>query len=365
MPNYSCIACSEVIPEQKARIHCDICPNFDLCANCYVVGAQAGNHASYHPTTLVKVSGVMSPSMNPPLPPRRPVPSPSQPPSAQVNTPPQRSQYTQQYNNTTPTYPQSSFQSSSALPSPSEPPQNFSAGLRWQILFNGTQPTPEFIALMDAIFQHLDIGRTGYLTPEVYSSFLDVQGYMIEQNVWKKSLSATFGQTKEDMADYEWKSSLDNFSIEHIMVPRSQQPNNDMDNLANSFGGLLNNNLRNIISSTQPRSVSGGQMPLMTRKGFIDITTIEVLYDPSTSWNNLKRALATYGIWVERGPMPRDVLPAYPPPAILERVQRISELAMYKAQTAINAKHAESKLRLKGQQAALDLLDPPVRYYHY
>jgi hypothetical protein len=49
---YTCYGCTEQIPPAKARIHCEICPNYDLCANCFVVGQATRNYAPYHPTIL-------------------------------------------------------------------------------------------------------------------------------------------------------------------------------------------------------------------------------------------------------------------------------------------------------------------------
>ncbi len=60
----------------------------------------------------------------------------------------------------------------------------------WQSLLeiDGT-PTPVFVALMSTIFGHLDPEHTGYLRPETYSAFLDVQGYDLDLN----SCRLTFG----------------------------------------------------------------------------------------------------------------------------------------------------------------------------
>jgi hypothetical protein len=57
---------------------------------------------------------------------------------------------------------------------------------KWEPLFEeDSTSTPNFIALMSTIFSHLDPDHTGYLSPEIYSGFLDVQGYKLEANICK------------------------------------------------------------------------------------------------------------------------------------------------------------------------------------
>ena len=53
----------------------------------------------------------------------------------------------------------------------------------WEALFEeDATPTPIFIALMSTIFSLLDPEHTGFLSPERYSEFLEIQGCM-ESNV--------------------------------------------------------------------------------------------------------------------------------------------------------------------------------------
>ena len=61
--------------------------------------------------------------------------------------------------------------------------QTHSAALTgWQPFFNNTAPTAFGMAFFNEIFNHLDINRTGLLTPEQYSDFLDVIGHSLDQN---------------------------------------------------------------------------------------------------------------------------------------------------------------------------------------
>ncbi len=177
----------------------------------------------------------------------------------------------------------------------------------------------------------------------------------------KTNLKPTFGQNREDMADAELKTTLDNFSIDHVMQKRPGAPHNDM---AQMMGNLSNFNISSIISSVTIPSVSGGMMPLISRRGFIDLTSLETIYDPSVGWGNLNRALKAYGIWRERGPIPREALPGFPPQSVLDQVKRVRELAEYKAKETLDALHVKSMIEAQGRQNAIDLVsDRRYRYY--
>jgi hypothetical protein len=239
---FTCNGCSEQIPPNKARIHCEICPNYELCASCFVVGQATHNHVSYHPTTLIRTSGL---SNSPSLPPPPPLPARTSvvgtpaapvyqqtppiegtlhsqstyaplPANATIYAPPGNVQQNvnYQYPALTQNYqaPQLAFSgqapqqqyATSPIPQaygiPQQPPQNSqsqspsqapqvnqsrSPSHAWQPLFDGELPTQSFVDLMTAFFVHLDPRRTGTLTPEVYSSFLDAQGYETKHNVCK------------------------------------------------------------------------------------------------------------------------------------------------------------------------------------
>ncbi len=106
-------------------------------------------------------------------------------------------------------------------------------------------------------------------------------------------------------------------------------------------------------------------MPLLTLKGFIDITAVEVLSDPSKEWGNLQRALKKYRLsqfegWLD---LPRHVLPEYPDARMLQRVRKVSEFAKARDEQLLAATMAEMQLRKQGRQNALDLLDDRRYYY--
>jgi hypothetical protein len=145
MSLYFCNGCTELIPAQKARVQCQECHNYDLCANCAILGTITGVHLSSHRTALHRTSGFASVPPPPPPPARNPTTGP-----AGVSPDPR------------------------GQPTPS-----------WSQFFNGQtwQHTDSFAQLTAAIFAQLDIGRTGYMTPEAHSGLLDLLGTPLHENI--------------------------------------------------------------------------------------------------------------------------------------------------------------------------------------
>ncbi|KAF1991069.1 hypothetical protein K402DRAFT_389269 [Aulographum hederae CBS 113979] len=424
---YTCHACGEEIPPSKALIRCEICQSFDLCANCFVTGRTAQSHTPYHPTKLFKRSELVE-LPPPPLPPR---PSSTNPPFNSTPQPPQKftpatttfgnspqqhqyytppsgqpspAQYTvppppplpapynaygqpQELQAASPhpyNYPPPSADTpqhyqayaSNTSPAPPQPPRPVSSsshpqgpgsGLSlWSILFDGEIPTQAFVQLMTAFFTHLDPQRKGTLTPEVYSSFLDAQGYATEHNVWKMSLTPVFGVTAESHADSQIRAAFENFSIEHQLAPRPVSDNasaSSIDRLRSSVSSYTISGQHHSPAS----SSSDNMMPLLTFRGFVDITAVEVLGDPSKGWLDLNRALRAYQlpIWKERGDLPRNCLPEFAPPRVTERIKRIQQEAERKAREKLDALKAQHMLEAQANQNALDLIDGPQYVYRY
>lgn len=149
------------------------------------------------------------------------------------------------------------------------------------------------------------------------------------------------------------------------MAPRQRAP--PTNNMNNTFGRMsLYESVHQHITQATARQLSSGQMPLLTRKGFIDVTTLEVLADPSKGWGNLNRALRAYRLWQERGPIPRERLPAFPPQEILDHAKRVAEMAQYKAEVKLANLRAYSNLAKQGRDHAVELTRPDRdRYYYY
>lgn len=177
MSNFICNGCREQILPQKARFHCQTCPDYDFCANCYVVGQVSGNHSSLHPTALLKNSGLRNRS------------SKSEANATLAPGKGQSSSTSQGANLANPQQqPSSSGQSSSnqSQPTGRQAPVtgHNTAPPAWGPLYNpDSTPTPLFVSVIEQIFSRLDLSRTGYLTPEAYSAFQDAQGCAPNLNI--------------------------------------------------------------------------------------------------------------------------------------------------------------------------------------
>lgn len=107
-------------------------------------------------------------------------------------------------------------------------------------------------------------------------------------------------------------------------------------------------------------------MPLLTHKGFVDITTVEALCDPSRHWGCFARVLRMYDVgpvvagW---GAIPRGVLPEAADPRMLARVASVQAFAGAQAKREVAATHARLKLQAQGRANALDLIDDNRYYY--
>jgi len=228
---YTCGGCTDQIPTNRARISCRSCLNYHLCANCFVIKQFSRPHIDRHPTLVNKESGLVV--STPPSPPNPPQPiqaaeteldvpvanwgalwslmkaplekkskkgSPDE--HAKTATPidlenikvppttgdgeakealldPPKTPFT-----SFPPSPPRSIRRNTEPEVGSAP--SYPQPAEWELLFEeDCTPTPNFIALMSTIFSHLDPGHTGYLSPETYSGFLDVQGYKLEGNICK------------------------------------------------------------------------------------------------------------------------------------------------------------------------------------
>ncbi|KAF7362757.1 Oleate hydratase [Mycena venus] len=202
-------------------------------------------------------------------------------------------------------------------PSDTSSPQHIPNG--WGPFFHeDLSPTSVFTQLMDSIFTYLDAGRTGYLTPEAYSRFLTDQGYAKKENIWKANLDCLadwVGETKEKPADAALKRHFDLFSIEYVLRKRASSLERDLRSLG----------LATPICTSESSSTSGGAMPLLTRKGFIDVTAIETLCDPSRHWGNISRIRKLYDLPAVHGwgDLPRSVLPSMPDQRMVKHVAAI------------------------------------------
>lgn len=190
------------IPLHKPRLQCTDCRFYNVCASCYVLGAYTSPHISTHRVIVIEKSGVIQlpppPPPRPPLPPRKSTSaSPSQSTAyissqqptrkplqhgSPLGSPSVGSPSTQQEN---PAHVREQMNEAAGMPQTSPQSTDLQDGAQsrgWSPLFQGSEPSALGNQFFDALFNCLDAQRTGAITPEQYSAFLDVQGYLPEEN---------------------------------------------------------------------------------------------------------------------------------------------------------------------------------------
>lgn len=244
---YICNGCGDAIGSERARILCNICVDFNLCSNCYVISFSSKVHSKSHATTVFRTSGYVNSEnsnatrlshsethggeqrkqsedterkyseiptanwgalwnvMRAPLvkkdkrtskslgkiktgaslelrhksellSPFSDIPEPLLSPSLVAN--PQR----------TPEYPG---------------PTYFRPD-KWEPFFEpNNTPSSIFVGLMSSIFNIMDEKRTGFLKPEEFSNFLEIQGYPLSANIWKMACTKAAGASNKEVADLE------------------------------------------------------------------------------------------------------------------------------------------------------------------
>ncbi|KAF9030117.1 hypothetical protein BDZ89DRAFT_1159500 [Hymenopellis radicata] len=252
-------------------------------------------------------------------------------------------------------------------PLSSPPPVPRRTSLKWSALFDGNMDvTLMGEMLLAAVFTHLDTSYSGYLSPEAYSGFLMTKDISCTKTSVRKAnliQDPVYGQSKENVADKALKNAYDLFSIEHILHERFNPPGSTQPSMTSQLFSLFAPGIN--VNASSAGTVSASKMPLLTLKGFIDITTVEILSDPSKGWGNLQRALKKYRLSRFEGweDLPRHVLPEYPDARMLQRVQKVSEFAKARDEQLLASTMAEMQLRKQGRQNALDLLDDRRYYY--
>ncbi|KAK0704749.1 hypothetical protein B0H67DRAFT_359115 [Lasiosphaeris hirsuta] len=207
----------------------------------------------------------------------------------------------------------------------------------WTPLFE-PDGTPEdiFEALMKAFFSVLDQQNTGYMAPEVLSSFLDVQGFRLNDNIWKsnhRQMPPPFHPV--DNADFELKAAYEAWYFEHRVVSRA--PDRPL--------------------------LPGGGMPHLTPAGFTSYMAVESAGDPELAFRGINAALRAYGVWAEMGPLPREMLPAMMPPQIKARMDQAALRSRAAAEQRIASQQAYEQMAAEGRRGPQDLAADP-RYAH-
>jgi hypothetical protein len=111
--------------------------------------------------------------------------------------------------------------------------------------------------------------------------------------------------------------------------------------------------------------VSGGMMPMLSMRGFIDITVIEVLGEPTLGWQKLNNVKNEYGVWLDLGDIPRSMIPAVAPPELVERVTQIGIMAQQRVEQRNEARRLGLDPGVYSNMSAqvqLDAYGRPIQY---
>ncbi|KAL5003092.1 hypothetical protein BDV10DRAFT_180783 [Aspergillus recurvatus] len=389
MSLYKCTSCNEPIQPTRPRLSCASCaPRTTLCANCYVVQNYPPQHQDdeSHSISLHIQSGFLP--VPPPPPPR------AQPVSRSLSAygPPRRRPIsTNTYSDVPPRMPPRPTKSETEIKSevedaerraPTSPPptaldpeqqqrtpdqqppdyseQPLPTARGWApLLTEEMKPSPSFTRMMEELFQHLDPQCTGFLSPEIYSQYIEACGAPANHNIWKTSNT----KSGTDIADRELADHFTAYSVDFTLRPRTPPSTpSPLDPLS-----YLPSSQRATLSRFMPQmpSLSGGKKPMLSLCGFTDLSLISVLLNPSPAWGQLSRVIKAYRIpvWLEWGDLPRDMLPLGPYQPEVERVRVLLEGARANAEEELDALHARLKMEQRGRQNALDLLDDRVWVY--
>ncbi|KAJ6549979.1 hypothetical protein B0H19DRAFT_1160161 [Mycena capillaripes] len=355
----SCDGCAHKISARDPRVHCLDCSDYDLCIGCALGEQFTGTHTTAHRTTVFRMSGdgrrhaAVESSARIVYPDAlqlqqttiisAAVPAPTLPePSLKAVTGGTTSDYAEAIG----VYVRPSSAPEPATSTATIPHVEIAVDGWGPFFFEDMAPTPVFVHLMSAILAYLDTGKIGHLVPEAYSQFLDDQGYPRDCDAWKSNLNEKRGQKTEDVADAGLRRVFDLYGIEYILRPRARGPNDN---------------------PNTEKSVSDGLMPLLTLKGFMEITSIEMLCDPNAEWGNISRALRSWDLAAVRGwgDVPRSVLPEQADKRMEARVERATTVSRERQTRQLEASRVKNMLQAIGEQNSLDLLDDRRYYYTY
>ncbi|KAL4980274.1 hypothetical protein BDW66DRAFT_72673 [Aspergillus desertorum] len=400
MSLYKCTTCNDLIQPAKPRLSCPSCtPRMTLCANCYVLQDYPPQHQDdeSHSISLHIHSGFLP--VPPPPPPRtqpisrslssygpphrRPIPPvkaysdvpPRKPPRPTRSETEIRSEVDDMKESEVPkSLPprvldpeqQQQQRQSSQQRTPEQdiseqyPEQHQSPAQGWTpLLTEDMKPSPSFTRMMEELFQHLDPQRTGFLSPEVYSQYIEACGAPPNHNIWKTSNT----KSGTDIADRKLTDHFTAYSVDFTLRPRTPPSTPSPMNLYSRLSSSQHAPLSRFMP--QIPSMSGGQKPMLSLRGFMELSLIAVLLSPSPAWGQLNRVIKAYRIpvWLEYGDLPRAMLPLGPYQPEVERVRVLLEGATANAEEEMDALHARLKLEQRGRQNALDLLDDRVWVY--
>ncbi|CEO58598.1 hypothetical protein PMG11_03310 [Penicillium brasilianum] len=269
---------------------------------------------------------------------------------------PQPRQYPQDQQPPPPQQPQQS-QGPQQPPKPQQPQQQYQPS-GWTYFFNQDMtPSPCFSALIEEFFHHLDLNRTGLVSPETISEYIDACGAPASHNVWKASRAKN--PRSCDVPDRELTDHYTSYGVDFVLRPRTpvSTPTASPYNPYSIFSNSQNAIMEHILSSVP--SVSGNQKPMLTLHGWTSLAICGTLLNPSGSWGEFNRAMRHYRLplWSKWGDIPREMFPLAPYQPEVERVRIMQEGARINAERELDAVKARLMLEKQGREAALDLID--------
>lgn len=213
--------------------------------------------------------------------------------------------------------------------------------------------------------QDLRIDIPQYPTNKAYRPH-EMKSRLTATHPGERSNKPTFGVISKDLADYDFRTVLENIPIPPTLRPRPVPPNTDM---LSSVAPILDPSMTAAIAPSLaiPR-ISDGQMPMLTRAGFTALTTIEFLSSPARAVLRVDRIVAYYALeapWSGWGACPRWMVPEECPRELAERMERVAAFGRRQAEERVEAKRDEMAIRERGRQNLLDLWDPSGTSYHY
>ena len=106
-----------------------------------------------------------------------------------------------------------------------------------------------------------------------------------------------------------------------------------------------------------------GGVPLLTLAGFTDYMAVEFASDPDDHLGDINAALRYYGVWLEKGPVPRYLLPPTCPPELTRRVDEASARCRKASTDKINAQLAKAQIQGMAGRAAVALTSNNIYRY--
>lgn len=276
---YTCDACSTVLPSDRARVHCRICPDYDLCADCHVTESVSGTHSVEHdyevyirdmdrPVLVKAKSIVTSRSLDSNSKVLEATKTSEEPPPATLGVP-----------SAPPASGASARESASA--SAGTCLDVAASEAYWgQLLAPTKTPSPIFSRLITAVFAHFDAASAGVLQPGEFCALMFASGYTVEQFPPLK-VSTNDSASPADLHDMDaWLANwIQSFPLDHRMATREFPPPPPIEPVNGRI--RMRDQLLHALMYPEAPIVPNGQ-PLLSRLGLEQYFLHLLLHDPGS-----------------------------------------------------------------------------------